>query len=104
MTNLEKALWVLEHNQYLMEHYTPFVRAAGYSRQNVDALCAEDIFHLATRIMGEVREAARTNYRTVVDGIETVDFLAALRSMSPEERLALREKINYRPVPMRRRN
>ena len=104
MTNLERALWVLEHNQYLMEHYTPFVRAAGYSRQNVAALCAEDIFHLATRIMGEVREDAETNYRTVVDGFETVDYLAALRAMSPEELLAMREKINYRPIPIRRRS
>jgi hypothetical protein len=104
MTNLEKALWVLEHNQYLMEHYTPFVRAAGYSRQNVNALCAEDIFHLATRVMGAVREDAMTNYRTVADGIETVDYLAALRAMSSEELLALREKLNYRPVPMRRRS
>jgi hypothetical protein len=98
MTNLERALWVLEHNQYLMEHYTPFVRAAGYSRQNVAALCAEDIFHLATRIMGAVREEARANYRTVEGSFEAVDYLAALRPMSPEELLALREKINYRPI------
>jgi hypothetical protein len=96
MNTLEAGLYTLNHRRYLVDAYSPICIAAGYSAENLGQLPGEDVFFLATAIQGAVKP--RTKY--VVEGaFGHHDYIGALKSMSQIELRALRERIDFHPIP-----
>jgi hypothetical protein len=96
---LDAGLFTLTHEMHLIEEYSPICIAAGYLPENVSQLVGADCYALATKIMGAIRKEAQAHFRTVKGVFEETDYVACLRSMSPRDLYALRERINYLPLP-----
>jgi hypothetical protein len=91
---LEMGLFVLEHERYLMEEYTPLIRAAGYLPENIACLQGGDCYFLATAIMGQIRSRARVITKGV---FSETDYIGALRNMTLAELFEMRKQIDYKP-------
>jgi hypothetical protein len=96
---LDIGLFSLTHEMQLIETYSPICVAAGYLSENVAQLGGPDCYFLATAIMGAVKNEAYAHFRTVKGACEETDYVAYLRSMSLRDLYALRERINYLPLP-----
>jgi hypothetical protein len=94
MSRLEAGLVELQHEKYLIENYTPIIRAAGYNPENIATLAGGDCYFLATAIMGQVKSRAKV----IVKGIfEETDYIGAMKSMTLAELFEMRKRINYQP-------
>jgi hypothetical protein len=96
---LDVGLFSLTHEMHLIEEYSPICVAAGYLPENVAQLTGSDCYGLATAIMGAIKGEAYAHFRTVKGVFEETDYAACLRSMSLRDLHALRERINYLPLP-----
>lgn len=96
---VDVGLFSLTHEMHLIEEYAPICVAAGYQSENVAQLIGADCYGLATAIMAAIKKDAHANFRTVKGVFEETDYIACLRSMSLRELHALRERIDFLPVP-----
>lgn len=94
MNSLDAGLFELEHERYLMQEYTPLIKAAGYRPENIALLQGGDCYFLATAI----RNAVRSRAKVVINGaFSDVDYIGALKKMTLAELHEMRMRINYQP-------
>ena len=98
MNKLEAGLFDLTHEKYLMEAYTPLLKAAGYCPDNIAQLTGGDVYFLATDIMCAVKHRARV----ITKGcFSDTDYIGALKTMTLAELFEMRKRINYQPAVAR---
>src|ERR1700722_6248865 len=96
-TTLDAKLADHEQRRYLIEHYSQFLFAAGYTSADFDTMPAEDVHHLAGRI--SKRFSPDVCARAIANGKATVsddDYLYAINELDDDEKAELRESINFK--------